>query len=85
MEQLTGVCARRQQWVEPQDLGVAIGGTGLLLARHLADGRVHVDDETGRQGHGAPGAPQHFIDHRLELADMAEDEGPKERAHLASR
>lgn len=79
MEQLTGVCTRRQQWVKPQDLGIAVGGAGLLLARDLADGRVHVDDETGRQGHGAPCAP-HLADDRLELADVTEGERPQEGA-----
>ncbi len=62
MEHLTGVGMRCQQWVQPQDLGVAVGRTHLLLARHLADGRVHVDDETGRQGRISSGGPGDEID-----------------------
>jgi len=49
------------------------------LPADLADGRVHVDNEASREGHGAPGSPEHLADDRFELADMAEGEGPKER------
>ena len=62
------------------DLRVTEGRALLLSACHLADRRVDVDHEAivaWSRPH-RPGTPQHLGRHGLELADVAEGEGPEE-------
>ena len=45
VEHLAGVGPGGEQGVVTEHLGVAVGGTGLLLAGHLADGGVEIDHQ----------------------------------------
>ena len=59
----------------------------LGLAAHLADGGVEVDDELlgPRPRPEGPRPAQGFGEHPVELADVAEGEGPQERAQGGGR
>jgi hypothetical protein len=81
---LTGVGARRQEWVITEHLRVAIAGTLFLLPRHGTDRRVEIQDQpSGRTYSHRPGTTEALTDHRVELADVSEakgtEKGPKRR------
>ena len=85
MEDLSGGGQGGQDRVVAELLGVAIGGTVLLLAVDLVDGRVDVDDEAfvTRSRPERPRGAEGLADDPLELADVAEgeraQEGPERR------
>ena len=62
--------------------GVAVGGTVLGLAVHLADRRVQIDRHRAgaRSRAQRPSPSERLGDHRVELADVAERERAQERA-----
>ena len=75
------------QGVVAEHLGVAIAGTVFGLAAHLADGGVEVDDQLlgPRSGPEGPRPAQRLAQHPVELTDVAEGEGPEERAQRGGR
>ena len=87
MEDLTGGRPHGEQRVVAEDLGVAIGRALLRLAVHLDDGRIQVDRHRvrTRTRPERPGPPDRLGDHLVELADVAEGEGPQERAERGGR
>lgn len=76
VQHLAGVGACCEQRMVPKSLRVAVGGADLVLAVHLADRRVEVDDEAIRETEKRPGAGDRLSDHGVELADVAEGEAP---------
>ena len=82
MQYLTGVGARRQQWVITEHVGVAVGGALLVGAVHFTDRGVDID------GHGrvagsspeSPGASEQLLSDRVELAHVTKGETAQERA-----
>ena len=82
VEDLARVGPGGDQRVLPEYAGVAIGGPLLLLPIDLLDGGVDVDDHRviARTSAERPCSGQHLLSEGVELADMAEGEGPEERA-----
>jgi hypothetical protein len=82
VEDLTGVGSSGTQGVLAECLGVAAGGTLLLLAVDLFDGAVDVDGHRGfaRSSPEGPGPNQQLLTQRIEQAGVSEGEGPQERA-----
>ena len=75
------------QGVVAEHLGVVVAGSFFGLAAHLADGGVEVDDELlgpWPRPEG-PGSAQRLSQHPVELTDVAEGEGPQERAERRRR
>ena len=75
------------QGVVAAHLGIAIAGSVFVLAAHLADGGVEVDDQLlgPRSGAEGPSPAQRLAQHPVELTDVAEGEGPEERAQSGGR
>ena len=65
--------------VVAEHLGIAIAGSVLGLAAHLADGGVEVDHQLlgSRSGPEGPCPAQRLGEHPVELTDVAEGEGPQ--------
>ena len=82
MQDFAGARPGGHDGVVAQHLGVAEGRALFVLAGHLADGGVDVDDQPpcSRACPHRPRPPQRLAHHRLELTDVAEGEGPQERA-----
>ena len=87
VEHLARPCPDGDEGVVTEHLGVAIAGTVFGLAAHLADGGVEVDDELlgPRSRPEGPGPAQRLCQHPVELTDVAEGEGPEERAQRGGR
>ena len=82
MQHLARVGARGEQRVVAALLGVAEARALLVVAVHLADEAVDIDDEAPGAGAGArpPGARQRLGEQPVELAHVAEGERAQERA-----
>lgn len=84
---LTGVRAGRDQRVVAELVGVAAAGALLLIAEHLADERVQIDQQRTIAGPGA-GSPRPLecdIEHPVQLADVPEAERPQKRPERRGR
>src|SRR3954449_2369930 len=81
VQRLTGVGARGQQRVIPEDARVAVAGALLLVAADLADEAVDVDHQPPGAGTrpGLPGARQRLGQQLVELAHMPERERAQKR------
>jgi hypothetical protein len=81
VEDLAGIGAGGDQRVVAEDLGVPVRGALLVVSVDLGDGRVDVDDQSAVTGTGArlPRPGEEHPSGSVELADIAEGEGPQER------
>ena len=87
VQDLAGVGSGGQQGVVAELAGVAVGGALFGLAVHLTDRRIQIDCHrpVAWADPEAPRTPDRLGDHRVELADMPEGEGPQERAQRGGR
>ena len=87
MQHLAGVRARGHDRVIPKLLGVPEPGALLLVAAHLADEAVDVDDQPAGAGAsaGLPRPRERLTEDLVELANMPEGERPQERAQRRGR
>ena len=83
VEELAGPGPGGEQGVVAELVGVAVAGTVLGLAAHLTDGGVEVDDQPIALPDRHPSTHARrsvSAEHGVELTDVAEGEGPQERA-----
>jgi hypothetical protein len=87
MQDLTGACPAREQWVIPALLGVPETDSLLLAAVRLPDETVDIDNETliTRTGARPPRTRQCLCQYAVELAHVTEGERPQKRPERGGR
>jgi hypothetical protein len=87
VEHLAGPRPRGQQRVKPALAGVAESGALLVVAVHLADEAVDIDDQALATGAGTrlPRAGQRLAEQPIELAHVPEGERAQKRAQRRGR